>query len=90
MRGKSRRAMLPIMLATGLGCAIGGIALPGTAFAQQPWSPHRPVELVVPTAPGSSMDLLARVIQDIWQKSRRVSQPVIVQVKSGGGGLSPK
>lgn len=50
------------------------------------WAPSKTVELVVPTAAGSTMDQLARIIQDVWQKSKLVEKPVIVQVRSGGGG----
>jgi putative tricarboxylic transport membrane protein len=50
------------------------------------WSPSRNVEFIVPTAPGSTMDALARTIQDIWQKSNLVSTSITVQAKPGSGG----
>jgi len=51
-----------------------------------PWSPQRNVELIVPTAAGSTMDLLARVIQDIWQKNHLINGTMTVLAKPGAGG----
>lgn len=50
------------------------------------WAPQKNIELIVPTAPGSSMDLLARLIQDILKKDVSVRPPITVQARSGGGG----
>jgi putative tricarboxylic transport membrane protein len=50
------------------------------------WSPQRNVEFIVPTAAGSTMDVLARTIQEIWQKNSLVNAPVTVQAKPGSGG----
>ena len=43
------------------------------------WSPQRNVEFIVPTAAGSTMDLLARTIQDIWQKKHLIDTTMTVQ-----------
>jgi putative tricarboxylic transport membrane protein len=51
-----------------------------------PWSPQKPVEFIVPTAAGSSMDVLARLIQDLWQRNQLVTSTMTVQAKPGGGG----
>ncbi|HYF21151.1 MAG TPA: tripartite tricarboxylate transporter substrate binding protein [Ramlibacter sp.] len=61
-------------------CAV----LPPGAFAQQPASfPTRPVNLIVPNAPGGAIDILARLLErglsDTWK------QPVVVQYKPGAG-----
>jgi putative tricarboxylic transport membrane protein len=50
------------------------------------WAPTENVELVVPTAAGSTMDLLARVIQNILQKNHLVDVSITVQAKPGAGG----
>jgi putative tricarboxylic transport membrane protein len=50
------------------------------------WAPTENVELVVPTAAGSTMDLLARVIQDILLKDHLVDVSMTVQSKPGAGG----
>jgi putative tricarboxylic transport membrane protein len=50
------------------------------------WAPTENVELVVPTAAGSTMDLLARLIQNILQKDHLVGVSMTVQAKPGAGG----
>ncbi len=59
--------------------------LPASSQPAQ-WAPQRNVEFIVPTAAGSTMDLLARLIQDIWQKHQLVNSTMTVQAKPGGGG----
>ena len=67
------------------GLAAGGVLAPLGAIAQA-WAPHRNVEFIVPAAAGSTMDLLARLIAEIWQKRSIVTAPVAVIAKGGGGG----
>jgi putative tricarboxylic transport membrane protein len=50
------------------------------------WSPQKPVEFIVPTAAGSSMDVLARLIQDLWQRNQLVTTTMTVQARPGSGG----
>jgi putative tricarboxylic transport membrane protein len=57
-----------------------------TAQAQTGWSPQKSVEFIVPTAAGSSMDVLARLIQDLWQRNHLVTATMTVQPRPGGGG----
>jgi putative tricarboxylic transport membrane protein len=52
----------------------------------QGWKPDKPVEIAVPTTPGGSVDLTARLIQKILQDSGLVKVPVTVVNKPGGGG----
>lgn len=47
--------------------------------------PSRPVQLVVPYAPGGSGDLLARLLGDVL--SRKWGQQVVIENKPGAGGL---
>jgi putative tricarboxylic transport membrane protein len=56
------------------------------AQAQTGWAPQKSVEFIVPTAAGSSMDVLARLIQDLWQRNQLVTAAMTVQPRPGGGG----
>ena len=59
------------------------VALPAVAFAQS-W-PTRPVHIVVPTGPGSSLDIIARALGD--KLAARWGQAVVIDNKAGAGGL---
>jgi len=52
----------------------------------QGWAPSKSVEIVVPTTPGGSVDLTARLLQKILQDGGLVKVPVTVVNKPGGGG----
>jgi len=57
-------------------------ALP--ALGQSAW-PTQPVKIVVPTGPGSSLDLIVRLMGDKLAKAW--GQPVVVENKGGAGGM---
>lgn len=59
-------------------------ALPATAFASDKF-PSRPLRLLVPNAPGSTSDLVARLFAE--RLGQRLGQPVVVDNKPGAGGV---
>lgn len=81
MRGTvTRRQALAL-----LGATAGGPALTASsAWAQGAW-PQRPVRMVVPTGPGSSLDLIIRATSE--RLAARIGQPIVIDNKPGAGGL---
>jgi tripartite-type tricarboxylate transporter receptor subunit TctC len=61
---------------------IAALVLAAPAFAQE-W-PTGPVHIIVPFGPGSTPDLVARVVAD--KLSPRIGKPVIVENKPGAAG----
>jgi len=61
---------------------IAGLAVSGASA--QTW-PGKPIRILVPSTPGSAPDLIARIMGD--KLSRSLSQPVIVENRTGAGGL---
>ncbi|SOY54967.1 conserved exported protein of unknown function [Cupriavidus taiwanensis] len=67
------------LIALAAACAAGAS---GNAFAQ-PW-PARPLRMVVPFPPGSSPDLIARILTE--KLAAALGQPVVVENRPGAGG----
>lgn len=66
-------------------CVAGSVGT--TARAQtQSWKPERAIEIVVPTSPGGSVDLTARLLQRLLKETGLVTVPITVVNKPGGGG----
>ena len=66
-----------------LAAALAACVVPAGA---QGWKPEKPVEIIVPTTPGGSVDLTARLLQKIFQETGLVKVPVTVVNKPGAGG----
>lgn len=76
-----RRHLLTLTTVCAAAATLGA-ALP--ALAQTAW-PSRPVRIVVPTGPGSSLDLIVRAMSD--KLAARWGQPVVIENKPGAGGM---
>jgi tripartite-type tricarboxylate transporter receptor subunit TctC len=76
---EERMSRLAVLLAVAVAAASVVWPLPG--LAQQPY-PSRAVKIVVPAAPGSTTDILARLVAD--QLSRKWAKPAIVENIAGG------
>ena len=59
-------------------------ALVAPAAAQDRW-PARPVRMIVPFPPGSSPDLVARMLND--KLGQALGQPVVIENRPGAGGM---
>lgn len=76
-----RRHLLALTAAS---AASAALVTTQPAVAQAAW-PSRPVKIVVPTGPGSSLDLIVRAMSD--KLAARWGQPVVIENKPGAGGL---
>jgi tripartite-type tricarboxylate transporter receptor subunit TctC len=65
-----------------MGVALA-LAAAHTAFAQAPY-PNRPIKLIVPYAPGGSVDAFARVVGPALEA--RLKQPLVIENVAGAGG----
>lgn len=74
-------------LARILGAALmAGCVMAGSAVAAPDAYPSRPIRLISPYAAGGLTDLLARALGK--RLSERLGQPVIVENRTGGGGVT--
>lgn len=83
-----RRTLRATLFATAFAVLAGTAVLAASPAAAQSdatagW-PQRPVRIVVPFGPGSSPDVLARVLAD--RLGQRLGRPFIVENRAGAGG----
>ncbi len=74
----NRRSILKASIAT--------LTLPVTqhTLAQATW-PRQPIRMIVPTGPGSSLDLIVRAMSE--RLKEKLGQPIVVDNRPGAGGL---
>lgn len=70
-------------IVAGLVALVAASALPIEAFAQG-WSPARPIRIVIPTSPGSTMDTIARLVAPKVAES--IGQGVFAETHAGANG----
>ena len=74
---------LPRLLARGIATVALVLSAAAPALAQQAW-PTKPVRIVVPYGPGSSPDVIARIVAE--KLTVRLGQPVLIENRAGAGG----
>jgi len=67
------------------GCALALGALSAASVAAAAGYPDRPIRLIVPTSPGSTADVVARVVAENLGKA--LAQPLIVENLAGAAGI---
>lgn len=69
---------------TRLAAAFALAAVSAGAIAADAY-PSKPIRVIVPTAPGGSPDVVARIVTE--QAATVLGQPIVVDARGGGGGL---
>ena len=65
-------------------CGVVAAALSAAALAQDPAYPTRPIRLVMPNAPGSSIDTVGRIVAARLGES--LGQPIVIENRAGASG----
>jgi tripartite-type tricarboxylate transporter receptor subunit TctC len=60
------------------------LALPAVARAQAPWTPDRPIRVIVPFGAGGPTDVVARLLAE--PVGAALGQPVVIENRAGAGG----
>lgn len=76
-RGKLHGRLAMVLL-------VGGSAVLAGPGLAQGWKPERNVELTIPTSPGGSNDIAARIVHKLWNELKLLPVPSAVANRSGG------
>ncbi|OGP65029.1 MAG: hypothetical protein A2170_02995 [Deltaproteobacteria bacterium RBG_13_53_10] len=79
---RRRRVCLFLTSIMGMGLLIGPVA----TESQEAKFPSKPVEIVVPFAPGGSMDIVSRILAEYLPQELKV--PVVIRNQAGAGGMT--
>jgi tripartite-type tricarboxylate transporter receptor subunit TctC len=66
--------------------SLAGLGLAAPVLAQQTAFPRQPIRMIVPFAPGSGSDTIARILANGMKDA--LPQPVAVENRPGGGGVT--
>jgi putative tricarboxylic transport membrane protein len=70
--------MVPSKVVVGIVAGCAALAMATAPAAAQQWKPSKPVELVVGSSPGGSPDVMARLVQRIFQNGGLVPSSTVV------------
>jgi len=70
--------MRPLKVVFGFAAGCAALAMAILPAAAQQWKPSKPVELVVGSSPGGSPDVMARLVQRIFQNGGLVPSSTVV------------
>src|ERR687893_2578467 len=76
---------MPTILGRRTALALGTAGLGALARPALAQLPNRPIRMIVPWPPGGTTDVQMRALCDA--ASRRIGQPVVVENRSGAGGI---
>ncbi len=76
-----------VRVVTVLAIVVAAVAAPTTALAGTPWSPNRPIEIVVGFGPGGGVATVSELAAKIATETKLSPQPVFVTYKPGANAL---
>jgi putative tricarboxylic transport membrane protein len=81
MTWRNRGFRNELIAALGAAAVVCATAVPAQSY------PSRPVDFVVHVNPGGGTDVFARLVTEIMTRDKLVSQPLVVQNRTGGAGV---
>ena len=75
------RKVLQVVMMTALAVFVFGAAVQAAD-----WKPTKPINFVVPYAPGGGSDVYARAIENVIKTAKLSSDRFLIENKAGGGG----